>query len=659
MALAITACQEGLPDIPMQDSLLKLSVISSETKGLVTDEYFPENTPIGVTLLNSEGNDYDAKQLGNLKFTSSGTNETQKWIGEKEVLLSANDATVYSYYPYSADITDITAMPVETASQTDYMWGTPVNGINTNNPLANVTMQHALSVVRLNIVKGTYAGTGNITKVSVASDALATKANLDTKTGALTITDDADRTISMDYTDKKLGDMMDIIVIPRGLESHFVITLEVDGRAFKTVTGNIALTAGKIAKIDLKVDENYTELIRTKISEWVVEEKGQFDNIPDEFENYLVANMNVTTLDEISILDEDLDIQKISEMYVDNIKVTPTKTYKFATRGNHQVALRFYDTILPYSLFSHNTYLTDVYIPNGMTEIKHYTFNGCKNLNKIIIPEGITKIGSNAFYNCSKLTSIELPSTLSSLEGSVFVETGLASITIPNGVKTIPHQAFFQCYDLTTVNLPKTITRIENRAFMWCGFTTIELPESITYIGTDAFRDCNNLETITIPSQITELSTDVFYSCSNLATINFPENLKKIGNSAFLGCAFTSLNIPESVEEISNAAFQSCKNLESINIPEKVTVIENKLFNGCEKLTSITLPKNIIKLGDGVFASTALNSIISLNPTAPSVGSHVFDTAVTVTVPTGATGYDAWVTAYPEFVTIEYSDDLL
>lgn len=53
-----------------------------------------------------------------------------------------------------------------------------------------------------------------------------------------------------------------------------------------------------------------------------------------------------------------------------------------------------------------NSYLTDVDIPNSVTEIGWSCFSGCTNLAKIVIPESVTKIGYGCFDNCKKMENI-------------------------------------------------------------------------------------------------------------------------------------------------------------------------------------------------------------------------------------------------------------
>lgn len=65
--------------------------------------------------------------------------------------------------------------------------------------------------------------------------------------------------------------------------------------------------------------------------------------------------------------------------------------------------------------------ITDVIIPDSVTEIGEYAFKDCSLLKSItIFSNNITKIGKGAFYNCSSLTSITIPSSISKIGWCAF-----------------------------------------------------------------------------------------------------------------------------------------------------------------------------------------------------------------------------------------------
>ena len=91
-------------------------------------------------------------------------------------------------------------------------------------------------------------------------------------------------------------------------------------------------------------------------------------------------------------------------------------------------------------------------IPNSVTSISGYAFEGCKSLTSITIPDSVTSIGSEAFSNSTSLTSVTIPSSVTSIYYATFSNcTSLTSVTIPNSVTRIGYKAFYGCESLADV----------------------------------------------------------------------------------------------------------------------------------------------------------------------------------------------------------------
>lgn len=87
--------------------------------------------------------------------------------------------------------------------------------------------------------------------------------------------------------------------------------------------------------------------------------------------------------------------------------------------------------------------IKDLVIPNSVTSIGNYAFNGCSGLTSVHISNSVTSIGRSAFEYCS----------------------GLTSVTIGSGIKIIYNNAFASCPKLTNVycyaiNVPNTDTNV-------------------------------------------------------------------------------------------------------------------------------------------------------------------------------------------------------
>ena len=105
-------------------------------------------------------------------------------------------------------------------------------------------------------------------------------------------------------------------------------------------------------------------------------------------------------------------------------------------------------------------------IPNSVTAIGDYAFEGCNGLTSIDIPNSVTTIGDFAFYGCNSLTSIVIPNSVTEIgEGAFDRCTGLTSIVIPNSVTEIDDFAFSECTGLTDM-----YCYIADPSRVWSGF---------------------------------------------------------------------------------------------------------------------------------------------------------------------------------------------
>ena len=140
-------------------------------------------------------------------------------------------------------------------------------------------------------------------------------------------------------------------------------------------------------------------------------------------------------------------------------------------------------------LYLNGEEIKDLVIPNDVTNIGRYVFQGCIGLTSVTIPNSVTSIGSSAFSGCSGLTSVTIPNSVTSIGGSAF--SGCENLTdVTCLAKNVPDthtSAFANSYiDYATLHVYESSVDAYKRKEPWSKFKYIvaaDIPMfALTYI---------------------------------------------------------------------------------------------------------------------------------------------------------------------------------
>jgi len=178
------------------------------------------------------------------------------------------------------------------------------------------------------------------------------------------------------------------------------------------------------------------------------------------------------------------------------------------------------------------TSLTSVTIPDSVTSIGDGAFSNCRSLNKLTINDlsswcGVTLYSQNShplnafgdlYLNDVKITDLAIPNTVTEIKNYTFKNCSFASITIPDSVTSIGNNAFSNCRSLTSVAIGNGVTSIGNGAFQHCRRDiTVNVPDSVTTIGSDAFADA--FTTVIVGTGITSIGGNAFQVINSTGAI--------------------------------------------------------------------------------------------------------------------------------------------
>ena len=330
--------------------------------------------------------------------------------------------------------------------------------------------------------------------------------------------------------------------------------------------------------------------------------------------------------------------------------------------------------------------VTDITVPDCVTEINNAVFEDCTKLISITLPfVGASKAARNGYDQVfGYIFGYTTTNSSSTISGATYqygknntyyhyyIPSSLKSVTITGG--DIPYHAFYHCNDLTSITIPDSVTSIGDDAFCDCsGLTRINvsewntayssqdgilynkeqtkfihipkkiqgsvtIPNGVTSIGSYAFEYCSGLTSITIGNGVTSIGSYAFYNCSGLTSITIGNSVTSIGNDAFRNCiGLTSIYYTGDIASwcgisglryimsSSRTLYIDGKKVEGeLIIPEGVTSIGSGAFRGCSGFTSVTIGNSVTRIGNSAFSGCSGLTSITIPDSVKSIGNYAF-----------------------------------
>lgn len=247
--------------------------------------------------------------------------------------------------------------------------------------------------------------------------------------------------------------------------------------------------------------------------------------------------------------------------------------------------------------------VSNVVVPESVTELNNAVFSGCVNLKSVIFPGSLTSIGNDAFSMCTSLKEIDIPDAVQSIGSYAFNGCySLERVSIGRDMAEIGYAAFRSCFSLKTLLLPDSPISFGADVFVGCGsLSKVEVAsiESLCkmtfwtehsnpiYQSERFYIDGEEVTEVIIPETISEIDAYTFVNCRNMTSVTFPKTLKTIGFQAFAQCTgLTSVKM-ESVEQIDGRAFENCTGLSTVYLPDNLKSVWGFAFSGCSSMTNV------------------------------------------------------------------------
>lgn len=121
-------------------------------------------------------------------------------------------------------------------------------------------------------------------------------------------------------------------------------------------------------------------------------------------------------------------------------------------------------------------------------------FSGHGEITSVTIPDTVTDMGEFIFDGCVNLRHIALPRGLEALWGYTFVRCGIEEIVLPDRLVTLPPFAFKDCKSLKKVVCGKGLKKIYSWVFAGCDSFEELVKNDIVEVSPHAF-DTKELNT--------------------------------------------------------------------------------------------------------------------------------------------------------------------
>lgn len=291
----LLSCETDDLSISMEDrTALEVGSVrvNDQAKSLVGD-YIGSGESIGVFVYDAGSSSYVGN---NLKFQADGIGSGQKWGSDSQLLLGPSNVSVYGYYPYNANIADITSIPLSMDEQIDYLYAQEATGVNQTNKRVSLTMYHALAVIRLRIKRSADSNCDKLNRVIIEGTNFSNQGILNGKTGDLRGTSSQGRftlypelSLTNDYQE------LNYVVIPSGVSGTLKAYFSLDNKPYETSLGTMSLKQGEIYSYDITVTDVSFKVDGFTVSPWisVIGQNGNL--VADKFHNvvsYVDANGN-------------------------------------------------------------------------------------------------------------------------------------------------------------------------------------------------------------------------------------------------------------------------------------------------------------------------------------------------------------------------------
>ncbi|MCR5077147.1 MAG: leucine-rich repeat domain-containing protein [Prevotella sp.] len=277
------------------------------------------------------------------------------------------------------------------------------------------------------------------------------------------------------------------------------------------------------------------------------------------------------------------------------------------------------------------TSLSEIDIPETVTEIGEAAFSTCDKIKRIVVPNSVTVVGVGAFQRMEGLEEIVYGNGLTELDlSNIMGDTSLKSVSVGTGMTALDAVMFNGLSSLESIQVAEgnpniasvdgVLTSADKSELLFYPSgkpgDTYAIPDGVRTVKQGAFSGTTHLTTINIPKTVTEIESGAFGSAMALTGFvidkenpkyTVADNMLYTKDLSTLVCVPTMLQVdtyitPASVEHIGGLAFAGNASIREIYLTDNVKTVGESAFSFCRGLEKLVLGKGISSIGEGVCA---------------------------------------------------------
>ncbi|MBQ7466495.1 MAG: leucine-rich repeat domain-containing protein, partial [Clostridia bacterium] len=275
-------------------------------------------------------------------------------------------------------------------------------------------------------------------------------------------------------------------------------------------------------------------------------------------------------------------------------------------------------TEIPDRAFYYNVGITSIVMSNSIASVGNYSFTRCTNLGSVAFGNNVASVGESAFIYCSSLTNLTIPGNVTTISDNAFRDcTSIVSVTFGNGVEEIKTNAFLGCTSLSNIIFPQSLIKLGENALR--STTDGTGPATALYYGGTL---TDYLTLITFGKHWILANWTLYINNTTINNLSIPNGIMAIPDWAlYYNAGITSVSMADSVTSIGERTFGKCANIQNVAIGAGVQTIGDRAFDSCKSLEKIYIPSTVITILNA--AGTADKGILGKTSTTAQIYTDV------------------------------------